>query len=204
MNKPKGYDEAQAFGTPAEKIELGGHHMIIMKAEETTSKNGKEMLKVYLDTVSTDKQPTFFTNRWKNAPAPQDGGQKKWPADGTVYILTTDKDGNANGRLKGFITSVEASNPGATCQWGDGLCNWLKSKRVGGVFGIELDEYQGREVERRKLKYFCADDKVDSASIPNPTETDGHKYLTGAAQHPVADPDFMSVSDAIDGDLPFM
>ena len=48
MQKPQGYDNAQAF-SEFETLEKGGHVCIIKKIEETTSKSGKPMLKIYLE-----------------------------------------------------------------------------------------------------------------------------------------------------------
>lgn len=203
MLKPYGYDEAQAFGE-REVLELGGHHMTIMGVEETQSKNGKDMLKVYLDTASNDKQPLFFTNRYRQMPDPIDKSKKKsWPYDGTSYIMVLTKENKTNGNLKGFLTSVEDSNPGFSIVWGDNFCQSLKGKKVGAVYGLELDIYNGKEVKRHRLKYFCSDEKVDAAAIPDQSETDDWKVWKGVKAATV-DPDFMSVSDSDIGELPFM
>ena len=65
MQKPNNYDNTQSFGgfTP---IELGGHVCVIKKVEEITSKTGKEMIKISLDTDRTDSQPNYYTNSWNN------------------------------------------------------------------------------------------------------------------------------------------
>ena len=58
--KPKAYDEIN-INEEFEKLELGGHKGIIIKAEEYTSDfSGKKSLKVYVDTASDDKQPEYF------------------------------------------------------------------------------------------------------------------------------------------------
>ncbi|MFR0768100.1 MAG: hypothetical protein ACLSHF_14240 [[Eubacterium] siraeum] len=61
MLEPKGYNEVQEFGE-YEKLAPGGHVLRILKVEETTSRNGDDMIKIYLDTDKTDKQPGFFKN----------------------------------------------------------------------------------------------------------------------------------------------
>ncbi|MEE3409342.1 MAG: hypothetical protein VZQ95_08125, partial [Erysipelotrichaceae bacterium] len=80
---PNNYANTQIGGdyTPPE---LGGHHLIIKKVEETKSKNGKDMIKVFFDFAKNDVQPDFMTNEYKNDIRPD----KKWPHAGTQYILT--------------------------------------------------------------------------------------------------------------------
>ena len=50
MHKPNNYDNTQAAGDFV-PLEPGGHIMVIKKVEETTSKTGKDMLKISLDTA---------------------------------------------------------------------------------------------------------------------------------------------------------
>ena len=200
MLKPKGYEEAQAFGE-FEKIELGGHHMTVMAVEEMVSSKGKPMIKVSLDTALGDKQPTFFMKKYKAAQAPTDGTKKKWPNDGTMYITTENEDGTCSSRLKGFVTAVEKSNPGFAVAWGDGFCNSLKGKAVGAVFRIEMDAYNGKAVERRKMCWFCESGKVAEQKVPEPVQTDDYQLLMGTKASAVADPEFMTVPDE---ELPFV
>lgn len=54
MLEPKGYNKVQEFGE-YEKLAPGGHVLRILKVEETTSRNGDDMIKIYLDTDKTDK-----------------------------------------------------------------------------------------------------------------------------------------------------
>ena len=59
MNKPQGYDQAQAGGsyTP---IALGGHRAIIKQVLETTSRSGKDMIVVSIDFAAEDAQAKYF------------------------------------------------------------------------------------------------------------------------------------------------
>lgn len=188
MNKPNNYDETQASGsyTP---ISEGGHHLVIKKVEETTSKNGKPMLVVYLDTTKKDSQPEFFTNEFKNDIRPE----KKWPNTGTKYIVIEDNDGNCTRGFKTFVTSFENSN---NCEavWGDGFAAQFKNKKIGGVYGKSENEYNGKVTMRTELFWFCSDDKVDGATIPSP------RYLNNNSS---SSDDFMNVPDTDEADLPF-
>lgn len=162
MNKPQGYDNVQVGGdfTP---IELGGHHLIIKGVREEKSKAGKDMIVVAFDFAKNDKQPGYFSDLFDKDIRPD----KKWPNAGTQYILTLDSaDASKVSRsFKGFITSVERSN-GFEVEWGDKFCEQFKNKKVGGVFGLVEEEYNGEIKKRHKLRWFCEDDRADSAAIP--------------------------------------
>lgn len=199
MQKPNNYEKVQAAGefTP---LELGGHILVIKQVEEMTSKTGKPMLKVSFDTADNDKQPHYFADQFRNDIRPD----KKWPNNGTVYILRDDADANCSRNFKTFTTSVEKSNPGFQIVWGDSFAQCFKNKIVGGVFGIVHDAYEGREVNKRQLRWFRSSDKVNEAKIPNEIETEEHKRLAFSAGTAHTDSNgFMNIPDGIDEELPF-
>ena len=199
MQKPNNYEKVQASGefTP---IELGGHVLVIKQVEELTSKTGKPMIKVSFDTADNDKQPHYFVDQFRNDIRPD----KKWPNNGTVYILRDDSDGNCSRNFKTFTTSVEKSNPGFQIAWGDSFAQCFKNKIVGGVFGVVHDAYNGRAINKRQLRWFRSADKVFEAEIPNETETEEHKRLAFSAGTAPTDANgFMNIPDGIDEELPF-
>ena len=191
MNKPTGYDELQVGGdfTPAE---LGGHNMIIKGVREEKSKNGADMIVVAFDFAKNDKQPNYFSELFEKDIRPD----KKWPNAGTSYILTMDsKDkSQVNKSFKRFITAFERSN-GVTCDWGSKFCEQFKGKKIGGVFGIVEEEYNGQVKKRHKLRWFCEDDKAAAADIPNP------KLLSGGSTSPAFDP--TNIPDVSTDEVPF-
>ena len=162
MNKPTGYDEVKVGGdfTP---IELGGHHMIVKGVREEKSKSGKDMIVVAFDFAANDKQPGYFTDLFEKDIRPD----KKWNNAGTSYILTMDSQDpqKVNKNFKSFITSIEKSN-NMEVEWGNNFCDQFKNKKVGGVFGIVEEEYNGEVKKRHKLRWICEDDRVDGATIP--------------------------------------
>ena len=85
----------------------------------------------------------YFTEQFKNDIRPD----KKWLNPGTQYILTEDAEGKCNRSFKTFTTCVEHSNTGFTTQWGDNFGAQFKNKKIGGVFGEQMDFYNGKEVE---------------------------------------------------------
>lgn len=200
MQKPNNYENTQAQGefTP---VELGGHKLIIKQVNETTSKNGKPMIVVLFDFAQDDIQPGYFTEQFKNDIRPD----KKWPNQATQYILTEDENGDCSRSFKTFTTCVEHSNSGFTTQWGDNFEKQFKNKKIGGVFGLQMDYYEGKEREKRVLRWFISLDKVPDARIPDISETKAFKnhksgYPEGATS---AGDGFMNIPDGIDEELPF-
>lgn len=192
MNKPQGYDSVTVGGdfTP---IELGGHTAVIKRVRETTSSNGKPMIQIAIDFDNRDSQPGYFTEMFKNDTR-QD---RKWPYQGTQYILTEDRDGKCSRQLKSFITSVEQSN-NAECDWGPAFEGWFVNKRVGIVYGEVEEPYQGEIKTRRRIRYFCNYDKAKSADIP---EKKLYKKPATTITTPTAD--FVNVPDGALDEIPF-
>ena len=139
MQKPNNYDNTQASGdfTP---VTPGGHHLIIKKVEESKTKTGKPMIIVAFDMADGDSQPKYFTTMFANDIRPD----KKWPRSGRQYIVTEDNDGNCSRSFKTFINCVERSNNGFQTTWGDAFASQFKNKRIGGVFGLVENEYNGK------------------------------------------------------------
>lgn len=188
MLKPEGYDEVQ-IGSDFTPIELGGHHMIIKGVREEKSKNGRDMIVVAFDFAQNDRQPGYFTDLFEKDIRPE----KKWNNAGTQYIVTLDNENKTSRQFKAFITSVEKSN-GFEVSWGNTFCSQFKGKKVGGVFGVVEEEYNGNVKRRHRLRWFCEDSRADEVSVPDPkllqksnTNTDG----------------FMNIPSGIDEDLPF-
>lgn len=200
MRKPRNYDDTQVQGEFI-PVELGGHKMIIKEVEETVSKKGKNMIIVRFDFAKGDKQADYFEKVFKDDIRPD----KKWPNQATQYILTEDSEGNCTRSFKTFITCVEHSNKGFETQWGDNFGAQFKNKRIGGVFGPQMDYYEGKEREKRVLRWFVSFDKVAEAPVPDLSETQAYKdHINGCRQNAVPEGDgFMNIPDGIDEELPF-
>lgn len=165
--KPKKYDEINII-EEYEKISLGGHKGIIMKAEEYTSpQSGKTSLKVSVDTAKDDKQPEYFAEQYKNDVRID----RKWSNSAIKYIPLGEEENQVK-MLKAFITAYENSN---NCQF-DWNKDWdqLKGKKIGIVFGQE--EYTSQDGTTKlatKLNQFRSIDKVDNVQIPKVKLLDG-------------------------------
>lgn len=192
MQKPNSYDEVKVGNYTPPMV--GGHKMIVKQVNETKSKNGKDMLVVLFDFAPNDVQPDFFTEEFKNDTRPD----KKWPHAGTAYILCEDSENKCSKKLKGFITSFENSN---NCEavWGDKFAEQFKNKKIGGVFGEVENEYNGKTTMRHELRWFCALDKVDNATVPDPV------YLKkdNTIQNAPGSNDFMNIPDGVGDSIPW-
>lgn len=188
MNKPNGYAETYVTGDFIPVMD-GGHTAIIKGLEETTSKNGKPMIKVAIDFDGNDSQPEYFNNLFQADDRPD----KKWPFNGVQYILSEDNDGKCSKSFKSFVSSVERSN-NAECVWGAGFAKWFIGKKVGVVFGSVEEEYNGTVSTRHRIRFFCQYDKAKEAKIPEP------KLLES---RPVMNEGFMTIPDTHSDAIPF-
>ena len=203
MNKPNAYDETQAGGEFI-PVELGGHKMVIKSVTEMKSRTNKDMIKVEFDFAEDDKQPGYFSEQFANDIRPD----KKWPNQATQYMLTEDAEGKCTRNFKTFTTCAEHSNAGFSVQWGDKFCQCCKGKKIGGVFGEQMDYYNGEEKKKRVLRWFVSLDKVADATIPDMSETKSYKeYKQGVGMPNYGTPGddgFMNIPDNIDdSELPF-
>lgn len=203
MNKPNAYDETQAGGEFI-PVELGGHKMVIKSVTEMKSRTNKDMIKVEFDFAEDDKQPGYFSEQFANDIRPD----KKWPNQATQYMLTEDAEGKCTRNFKTFTTCAEHSNAGFSVQWGDKFCQCFKGKKIGGVFGEQMDYYNGEEKKKRVLRWFVSLDKVADATIPDMSETKSYKeYKQGVGMPNYGTPGddgFMNIPDNIDdSELPF-
>ncbi len=199
MQKPNGYEETQAQGefTP---VELGGHQLVIKQVNEKLSKNGKPMIVVLFDFAPDDTQAGYFMEQFKNDIRPE----KKWPNQATQYILTDDENGKCSRPFKTFTTCVEHSNAGFETKWGDKFCEQFKNKKIGGIFGEQMDFYDGKEKKKRILRWFCSSDKVADAQIPEMSESAAYKAYKANGGMPASTDGFMNIPDSIDDEeLPF-
>lgn len=197
MQKPNNYDKTQASGdfTP---ISLGGHHLIIKKVEEAKTKTGKDMIVVAFDMAAGDSQSGYFSKAFADDIRPD----KKWPRAGRQYIVTEDGNGNCSRSFKTFINCVERSNNGFVTQWGDTFAQQFKGKRIGGVFGEVENEYNGKTTMRHELRWFCDDNKADSANVPQPKYLQNSNATTSAPA--TSANDFVNIAGTIEEEeIPF-
>lgn len=162
MIKPQNYDNVETFKN-FEKLEIGGHICVIKKIEQVTSRTGKPMLQIYLDTDRNDKQPNYYTESYKS----DTRENKKW---GCIYrILLDDSDINTR-NLKAFNEAVQGSNNNFEIDWNN-YEKQLTGKIVCGVFrNEEYENHQGELKMAVKLYSFRTIDDLKNGKISEPKD----------------------------------
>ena len=190
FKKPKDYDDVKVG--EARILPAGGYVCKILKAEETESKTGKPMLKVYFDITAGAFNGYFkdMYNAWKdNSDDPQ---SVNWPFTGTKWILLYNNEGKTNRDFKSFCTALEDSG---TEVWKNGAfdTNGLKGALLGIVFRREETEYHNERKWRTTPYGFRSVKTIEDGTFKIPED----KPL----QEPVlTETDSFS---ALDEDLPF-
>ena len=151
--------EAKEFGE-IERLELGGHELVILDAREYKSEiSGNVSLKVSVDIGGKDKQKGFFQKQYDNNTL----SERKWPTGGVKYLSLKDEQ---LGFLKGFITALEKSNPNFKFNT-KGTWEQLKGLKIAGQFGLEEYEKQDGGIgTATKLVQFRSLDKLNEIKIP--------------------------------------
>lgn len=132
MNKPIGYDEAEAFTGEFKQLPPGGYICMIKKAMVELNKQGNEQLVLLLDVADGEYKDIFQTQYNNDTRNP-----KKYPNSG-VYRQNT--SGKSLPFFKGVITSIEKSNFNYKWNWDE---RTLTGKTVGAIFGRE--QYQKQD-----------------------------------------------------------
>ena len=158
--------EAKEFGE-YENLELGGHEIIILDAREHKSEfSGNISLKISVDISGNDKQKGFFKKQYDE----NTSADKKWSTGAVKYLSLKDEQ---LGYLKGFITSLEKSNPNFKFNK-KGTWEQLKNLKLAGQFGLE--EYKKKDGTIgtcTKLVQFRSLDKLNEIKIPKVKKLDG-------------------------------
>lgn len=151
--------EGKEFGE-IERLELGGHELVILDAREYKSTiSGNISLKVSVDIGGKDKQKGFFQKQYDN----NNLSERKWPAGGVKYMSLKDEQ---LGFLKGFITALEKSNSNFKFNT-KGTWEQLKGLKIAGQFGLEEYEKQDGNIgTATKLVQFRSLDKLNEIKIP--------------------------------------
>ena len=158
--------EAKEFGE-YENLELGGHEIIILDAREHKSEfSGNISLKISVDISGNDKQKGFFKKQYDE----NTSADKKWSTGAVKYLSLKDEQ---LGYLKGFITSLEKSNPNFKFNK-KGTWEQLKNLKLAGQFGLEEYKKQDGTIGTcTKLVQFRSLDKLNEIKIPKVKKLDG-------------------------------
>ena len=194
IQKPAGYDEAQAMTGEYERLELGGHICVIKSCKVVTTANGAQQLSIAfdIDESDTQKQGGFYTRQYESNKQRFDDA--KWPNGGTTRVGI---DGKSVPFFKGFTTVIMESNPGYVWRWDE---TTLKGKRFGGIFGEE--EYMAKDgtvKKATKLRFIRSIDVIKAG-----VEIPAVKTLSGTPAPAVAAPTNSYMQELDDSEeLPF-
>jgi len=160
MEKPRNYDNTQTYGE-YEPLPPGAYECVVIDVKETKSKNGKDMLNIYLD-IARGEYRDFFNKQYASDTRPE----KKWPC--IVYQLLLDNEGNCNKGLKTFISALKGSSPDfdENKVWGTQTSAYLRGKGVGGVFRREQYRKDGNLRWSTKCMRFCSLSSVEDTPVP--------------------------------------
>lgn len=191
MKRPNDWENTQAYGD-FEPLELGGHICKIMKVEETQSRNGKDMIMIFLD-IAEGEQKGYYAEQYRNDNRPN----KKWGC--IVYQLLEDNNGNTNRGFKTFVSAVEKSNSGfdQNAIWDEHFCDYFKNKLIGGVFGREQYENSKGDFKWSTKCVQFRDVETIRKGVPIPAD----KYLDTPNSQAPSKNEFADMP--LDDDLPF-
>ena len=167
FKKPKDYDDVKVGERRI--LPADGYICKILKAEETESRAGKQMIKVAIDIAEGEYAGYFrdMFNSWKaNADDPQ---SVKWPFTGTKWILLLDSEGGTNKDFKGFCTALEDSG---TAVWRNDAFDTavLKDALVGIIFRREEHEYNNTRSWRTVPWRFRSVDAIKDGDFTVPED----------------------------------
>lgn len=134
MRKYEGYEQAEAFTGEFETLEPGGYVCKILKVQAEEKDYGT-LLRIAFD-IAEGEHEGYYKRRFESKK--QSNPDAKWPG---MYYQAAKQDDLRY--FKGFITSIEASNPGFKWNWDE---KKLVGKLFGGIFGEEEYEKQNGEI----------------------------------------------------------
>lgn len=175
FKKPKDYDDVHIGDYRI--LPAGGYVCRILKAEETKSASGRDMLKVAFD-ISDGEFANYFTDMFNGRKAAAENPKEvKWPFNGTKWIPLTDNEGKTNRDFKSFCTALEDSG---TDVWANDVLNVaaMKDALVGIVFRREEHEWNNVTNWRTTPWRFRSVPAIESGSYTVPED----KPLVKAAE----------------------
>ena len=168
MEKIENWETVEAKGMDDFKaLPIGAYECVIKDARvNLNSESGKKTLKISVDIAKGEYQD-YFLKRYNN----NTNTDKKWDNNACRFL---GNEGDSIPFLKGFLTSVENSNPGYKWNWDE---TTLKGKKICGVFQYEEYEKQdGSRGVKVRLNKFRSMDIMKDACV---NFSDNVKLLNG-------------------------
>lgn len=166
MIKPQDYDTA-VRGGEFKRLPANGYVCKIIRAEETTSKAGKPMLKVAIDIHDGSEFEGYFRDQFENRLKYNDNAT--WPC--VSYVVQTTDEGKTSGAFKNFVESIRESNYNWEPEWNERFCDKLRGTLLGVVFVTE--EYINNEGKLRTSTkpdygHYCSVDDIHNGNFTVP------------------------------------
>lgn len=137
ITKPKDWESAMSYdGESGKRMTPGGHVCQITNIRQENSKAGKPMIVVSFDIAEGSDLDGFYLEQYREAK--KNGRDARW--GGVIRYLLYDDNGLTNPFFKGFVKSLEESNPGYTWDWNEGSAT---RKKIGIV--MREEEYLSRQ-----------------------------------------------------------
>lgn len=199
INKPQGYDEAQAFTGESSSLPAGCYVCVIKQVNMVQTQSNRDQMAILFD-IAEGEQKGFYEKQF-NAVKIQDSNAK-WKGIHKQIV-----DGSSLPFFKGLMTSIEKSNSGFQFPWGlEGNEKTLVGKKFGAIMGRE--EFLTADGEKRmatKVVQVRSIDGLKDAKVPDDKLLDDAQQAVPSPQYGPADADgFMNIPDGIDEELPFM
>ena len=152
-------------------LPAGGYICRIIKAEETKSKTGKDMLKIAFDICDGDFTGYFMDQFQNRKASAEDPSTVKWAFSGTKWIMILNNEGKTNTDFKAFGTALTESGCKAidtvkmTCD-----ASMMKDAQIGIVFRREEQEWEGKTSWRTVPFRFRSVSAIESGDYTVPDD----------------------------------
>jgi hypothetical protein len=169
MKKIDNWDNIEAKGMDDFKaLPIGAYECVIVGAGiHKSEQSGKESFKVAVD-IASGEYKDYFKKRYDS----NTNSDKKWDNNSVRYLAF---EGDNASFFKGFITSIENSNPGYKWNWEEST---LKGKKICGVYQYEEYEKQdGSKGVKVRLNKFRSLDKMKDIEVSDSVKLLNGKYM---------------------------
>ncbi|HEY8401126.1 MAG TPA: hypothetical protein VIK89_07690 [Cytophagaceae bacterium] len=185
MKKYENYDKVEAYTGEVERLEPGGYICKILKVQAEERDYGT-LLRIAFDIAEGDYKD-FYRKKFESKK--QSDPEAKWPG---MYYQTVREDSLQY--FKGFMTSIEESNPGYKWNWDE---KTLVGKLFGGVFGEEEYEASDGSIKTSvKCRFIRSIDAIKKGNFKIPE-------VKTLQLKPFANQNIESLLNSSDDDLPF-
>lgn len=192
IRKPSNWNEVQEY-TEFQKLPLGAYVCRVKRSMVQDNDYGSQLVLLY--DIVEGEYSGFYNKDFQN----NQNKDKKWK--GVLRIWLPKDDGSESDEMtkrsfKGFVTSVEKSNPGYQFDWNE---TSLVGKMLGVLYRNEEYDYQGRQGWTARPFRALSVDSVREGKFKLPKE----KPLKDASRTVarLVNDGYTEVSD--DDDLPF-